>query len=88
MAQSATLDSDGDGWSNMGETIIGTDPMSACGVNARPPDIDSDASVDMSDIVAATGDFGRSVPLALARHDIAPDPPDDYVDITDSTRSE
>jgi hypothetical protein len=30
--------------------------------------------------------FGQSVPPAPARYDIAPDPPDGFVDITDVSR--
>jgi len=37
-------------------------------------------------MVRLTNDFAESVPPALARHDIAPDPTDGLVDIFDISR--
>ena len=37
-------------------------------------------------IAAVTNHFGRSVPPAPARANIAPDPPDGFVDTADITR--
>jgi len=37
-------------------------------------------------VAFVAGVFGQSVPPALARYDIAPDPPDGFVDITDVSR--
>ena len=66
-------DSDGDSWSDAAESIIGTDPLRKCGVNAWPPDINNDGFSDISDIVALGASFGKSVPPAPARYNIAPD---------------
>jgi len=84
-------DTDGDGWSNGAEAIIGTNPSAACGVNAWPADINNNGFSDTADIVALTGDFGDAVPgAAPARHDLAPDPPlappNAFVDTQDIAR--
>jgi hypothetical protein len=56
--------------------------LSACGINAWPPDINDDGHVDViGDISRVAGEFGQSVPPAPARYDIAPDPPDQYIDV-------
>ena len=85
-AQSATLDSDGDGWSDQTEAIIGTDALSACGFDAWPADINNDSFSDGTDITVLAGSFRQPVPPATARHNLAPDPPDGFVDGTDLTR--
>jgi CSLREA domain-containing protein len=83
----ATLvDSDGDGWSDQAEAIIGTNPASACGVDAWPADINNDGFSDIFDISLVSANFSVSVPPAPARHNVAPDLPDGYVDIFDITR--
>lgn len=79
-------DFDGDGWSNRGECIIGTDPHVPCRNNGWPPDVTDDSFVDISDIAAVAGYFGRSVPPEPPRYNIAPDPPDGFIDITDLAR--
>ncbi|TMB70528.1 MAG: hypothetical protein E6J43_01825 [Chloroflexi bacterium] len=79
-------DRDGDTWSDAAEQIIGTNPGLRCGVNAWPPDMNSDGFVDMTDITQVANWFGRSVPPAPARVNVAPDPPDGFVDIGDLTR--
>ena len=79
-------DRDGDTWSDAAEQIIGTNPDLRCGVNAWPPDMNSDGFVDMTDITQVANWFGRSVPPAPARVNVAPDPPDGFVDIGDLTR--
>lgn len=78
-----STDSDGDGFSDVVETSAGTDPLVVCGVNAWPPDTNDDTYVDIFDISTLAGSFGDAVPPAPARYDIAPDPPDHFVDITD-----
>jgi len=84
---SAGCDSDNDGWSDGAETTIGTDPALACGADAWPADINNDTFVDIiADIIPLTNNFGVSVPPAPARHNIAPDPPDGFVDIFDIVR--
>jgi len=79
-------DDDNDTWSDVAEGIIGTNPLLACGTDAWPADINNDGVSDISDIVAVGGNFGKAVPSAPARHDVAPDPPDGVVDITDIVR--
>jgi Concanavalin A-like lectin/glucanases superfamily/Bacterial TSP3 repeat len=84
-----TSDSDGDGFTNAVETSAGTNPFLACGVDAWPADINNDTFSDISDMTPLTGSFGQAVgppPNPPARYDIAPDPPDGFVDITDVAR--
>ena len=78
-----SADTDGDGWLDSDEAIIGTNPNLRCGTNAWPADINNDTFVDVSDIVFLTGKFGAAVPPAPARYNIAPHPLDGFVDITD-----
>jgi len=81
---SAGCDRDNDGWSDGAETTIGTNPALACGANAWPPDISNDTFVDTLDIGMLTNDFGDAVPgAAPLRHDIAPEPPDGFIDTGD-----
>src|SRR5207244_2908160 len=81
----AVTDTDGDGWSDSAEAAIGTDPLEACAHNssdnAWPADINNDTFSDIFDITLLAGSFSQSVPPAPARYDIAPDPPDGFVDI-------
>ena len=76
------LDSDGDGFSNAVEISAGTNPLLGCGINAWPPDINDDTVVDViGDVSTVAGQFGKAVPPAPARYDIAPDPPDGSIDV-------
>ena len=80
-------DTDGDGWSDAAESIIGTNPSAACGTNAWPADINSSGFVDTGDLGMLTNDFGDAVPgAAPARHNIAPDIPDGFIDTGDIGR--
>src|SRR5207249_6138654 len=80
-------DDDNDTWSDAAEALIGTNPLLRCGTNAWPADINNDTFVDMiGDISRVTSDFGRSVPPAPARHNVAPETPDAFVDIFDISR--
>jgi len=79
-------DLDGDGFSNVVEAAVGTDICSPCGTQAWPADINNDGVSDITDISLMGASFGKSVPPAPARHDIAPSPPDGVVDITDIGR--
>jgi hypothetical protein len=84
-------DSDGDGWSDGAESVIGTDPAAACGPDAWPADIDNDGFVDTGDIGVVTNNYGDAVPRgAPHRQDLAPDPPlaapDAFIDIGDIAR--
>ena len=75
-------DDDNDGWSDVAEGVIGTSPLLKCGTNAWPPDINDDGHVDMiGDISRVAGEFGKQVPPAPPRYDIAPDPPDHLIDV-------
>jgi Bacterial TSP3 repeat len=75
-------DDDNDGFSDVVEVSAGTNPLSACGVDAWPPDINNDGFVDViGDISRVTAEFGKSVPPAPARYDIGPDPPDHFIDV-------
>ena len=79
-------DDDNDGFSDVVETSVGTNPLVRCGTNAWPADINNDGFSDITDVSVLTNVFGESVPPAPARYNIAPDPPDTFVDITDVTR--
>ncbi len=83
----AASDPDGDGFSNLLEFFAGTDPCDNCSDgrsdDANPADINNDTFFDIADMVPVASNFGQSMPPALARHDIAPDPPDGFVDIKD-----
>jgi len=79
-------DSDCDTWSDAAEGTIGTNPLSHCGTNAWPADIDNDGISDIVEIDALSSNFALHVPPAPARHDISPDPPDRVVDIGDIDR--
>jgi hypothetical protein len=80
------FDSDADGFTNGVESYAGTNPSLACGVDAWPADITNDTISDISDITILGGNFGKAVPPAPPRHDIAPNPPDGFVDISDIVR--
>ena len=79
-------DSDGDGWSDVAESTIGTNPLLKCGTDAWPADLNNDGFSDISDIVEVGGSFGKAAPPAPPRRNVAPDPPDAFVDITDIVR--
>ena len=54
---------------------------------AWPPDFDDSALIDNTDVNLINRQFGKMVPLAPVRYDIAPEPVgDNFVDITDITR--
>jgi len=76
-------DPDCDGFSTAVENSAGTAPQTQCGLNAWPADLNNDGFSDITDITTLGGSFGKSVPPAPARHNIAPDPVDTVVDITD-----
>jgi len=61
-------------------------PSGLAGVDAWPADTNNDTFSDISDIGALANNFGEPVPLAPARHDIAPNKPDRFVDIIDISR--
>jgi len=73
-------DDDNDGWSDVAEGTIGTDPLDNCGVNAWPPDVTNDGFSDISDIDAVNGVFDQPVPPAPVRYDLRTD---GFVDISD-----
>jgi glucose/arabinose dehydrogenase len=79
-------DADCDGFSIGVESAAGTNANLQCGVDAWPADISDYGVSDITDVALVGGSFGKAVPPAPARHDIAPDPPDGVVDITDIAR--
>ena len=88
---SSIPDCDVDGWKDGTEAnYIGTDPLDKCADNpsdhAWPADINNDGFSDISDISLVGANFGKAVPPAPPRHNVAPDPPDGFVDITDIAR--
>lgn len=97
-SQFGVLDSGGDGndafsdgdMDRFGDSLeerVGTDPLDDCADNpsddAWPPDFNNDGSVTDFDVGVIEADNGKTVPPAPTRKDIAPDPPDGVVDVTD-----
>jgi glucose/arabinose dehydrogenase len=80
------LDDDNDTFSDAIESYVGTSLLAACGTDAWPADINNDTFSDTADIAVLTGNFGRPVPPAPARANIAPDPPNRFVDTADMAR--
>ena len=79
-------DPDCDGFSSAVETSAGTNPLLHCGANAWPVDINNDTFSGFADIGFLTNDFGKTVPPAPARHDIAPNPVDGVITFSDIGR--
>jgi hypothetical protein len=83
-------DSDGDGFSDRVEFPAGTDAADNCADNsldnAWPADVNNDRVSDITDIAQIGANFGKAVPPAPPRHNIAPDPLDGFVDISDIVR--
>lgn len=88
----ADEDCDNDSWNDRMEVaFIGTDPLDGCADNAAdhawPADLNNDTFVDViGDIAFVAANFAVPVPPAPARHNIAPVPPDGFVDIFDILR--
>jgi hypothetical protein len=86
----ATNDLDCDGFSAALENYVGTAPSVQCGKGAWPPDFDNDTFVGGTDSSWLNAWFGKAVPPAPARLDIAPDPPaaqgQRYIDSSDQAR--
>ena len=77
----ANPDCDGDTWSDWVEIVfIGTDPLDDCADDptddALPVDFNNDTFITAADLSTVAAAIGQTVPPALARKDIAPDPPD------------
>ena len=79
-------DPDCDGFSSAVENSAGSNPTAHCGANAWPADITNNTFSDTGDIAYITNDFGKSVPPAPARYNIAPDPVDGFIDTGDLGR--
>jgi len=85
IATPSANDSDGDGFSNTLEQHVGTNPLRRC---SWPPDVVADGFTDISDVSSLTNDFGKGVPPASVREDIAPESAgDNFIDITDISRA-
>lgn len=56
-----STDNDHDGFTNLVERYIGTDPNTACGVNAWAPDIDNDGAVSILDLTRMSNAFGSRI---------------------------
>ena len=84
-------DFDNDGFTDRVEYRAGTDRGADCATSpshdAWPADTNNDTVSDIADISALAGSFGQASPPAPARHNIAPDPTDGVVDITDIARA-
>ena len=52
------MDTDGDGFTDGEEALIGTDPFAACGPGAWPPDFDDSGSVNPFDVFLFRAHFG------------------------------
>ena len=81
-------DSDGDGWSDAAEAIIGTDPLDDCADNssddAHPADINNDTLFTSADMSLIAGVIGQAAPPA--RRDIAPATPDGFFTSADMSQ--
>jgi len=82
----ANPDCDSDGFADGTETLVGTSPTAACGLNAWPADVNNNGFSDITDLASLLNYFGQAVPPAPVRFNIAPDPPNGFVDITDVVR--
>ena len=79
-------DPDCDGFSTALETSAGTSSILHCGAGAWPADLNNDGISDITDVSALTANFGFAVPPAPARYNIAPDPVDGFIDVTDISK--
>jgi len=79
-------DPDCDGFTTATEQRVGTNASLHCGSNAWPPDLNNSGFADVSDLIPLLNVFGQPSPPAPTRYNLAPDPPNGYVDITDIAR--
>ncbi|TMB70525.1 MAG: hypothetical protein E6J43_01805 [Chloroflexi bacterium] len=84
--ETSTQDTDGDGYPDRVEGMVGTAANLRCGANAWPSDIDSNGFSDITDLTFLTGNFGSAIPPAPYRYNIGGNPPDAFIDITDVSR--
>ncbi|MCH8346696.1 MAG: hypothetical protein IIC87_07200, partial [Chloroflexi bacterium] len=75
-------DADGDGFSNGGEALMGTDPLAACPATPAandenpdpwPPDFDDSQRVNLLDVLPFKQHLGATVAPASSRFDLSPD---------------
>lgn len=84
------LDVDADGFTNVVESAIGTDPLKSCpadrvssneDIDAWPPDFNDDGFVDTGDQTQIPNNFGKAADTpTLKRYDLSND---NYIDIAD-----
>ncbi|MEX1193542.1 MAG: S8 family serine peptidase [Dehalococcoidia bacterium] len=79
-----TGDPDCDGFSSAAEVTIGTNPLLQCStsVEAWPPDLVRNGTINILDVTALKPVFGQSVPPAAGRNDIVPDSVINILDVT------
>ncbi len=77
-------DSDGDGYSDVQEMLLGKDPNTYCA--AMRADVDGDRLVSIRDLAWIAQDFGEPVGEAPARYDQGPPPRDGIISISDLAR--
>ena len=79
----AALDPDGDGFTNLVEFFVGTDPCDPCPDDptddANPADFNKDGLFTGFDLDTIASVIGQTAPPAPVRRDIAPHPPDGQI---------
>ncbi len=68
MGNACDADDDNDGWTDVAESFITTDPLVACLSNGWAPDINSDGTVAVDDIFFAASRFGLTGSDAAYSH--------------------
>lgn len=79
-----STDNDHDGFTNLVERYMGTDPNTACGVNAWPLDVDNDGFVSILDMTRISQAFGSIIgsPGYNVRYDMDADGAISILDMT------
>mgnify|MGYP001585558953 CR=1 FL=1 len=82
--EAENTDNDHDGFANLVERYMGTNPNVACGVNAWPPDVDGDGAVTILDLTNVANAFLTRVgdPQYKNRYDMDADGAITILDLT------